>query len=68
MDNIKGVIHLAKQSLSNDIFTKCEQYLMNTITMETMFFGYQLALMYDANQLKTMCEEEICVNAEQVFY
>lgn len=66
MDNIEGVIHLAKQSLSDEIFAKCEDFLMNNVNTETMFFGYQLALTYDANRLRKMCEEEICVNAEQV--
>lgn len=66
MENIEGVIHLAKQSLSDHIFNECEEFLIRTMTTDTMCYGYQLALLYDAKKLKRICEEEICVNAEQV--
>lgn len=66
LDNIEGVISMAKQSLSDEIFAACEEFLKKTLTIDTVFFGYQLALLYDANHLKAICEEEICVNAEKV--
>ncbi|XP_055298897.1 BTB/POZ domain-containing protein 3-like [Sitodiplosis mosellana] len=67
MENIEGVIDLAKQSLADDIFEKCEEFLIKSLTNDSMFFGYQLALMYEAKKLKTFCEDEICSNAEKVF-
>lgn len=67
MDTIQEIIHLAKQSLNDDFFDKCEQFLINSLTFDNIFFGYQLALLYEANDLKKKCEEEICVYAEQVF-
>ncbi|XP_055303187.1 BTB/POZ domain-containing protein 19-like [Sitodiplosis mosellana] len=67
MENIEGVIHFAKQSLSKDVFTKCEQFLIKSFTMDKIFYGHQLALLYEADALKAFCEDEICVNAEATF-
>ncbi|XP_055303163.1 kelch-like protein 38 [Sitodiplosis mosellana] len=66
MANIESVIDLAKQSLSDHIFIECEEFLVKSITTDTMCFGYQLALRYGASKLKKICEDEICVNAEEV--
>lgn len=66
MKNIDGVINLAKQSLSEHILSECEDFLIKNVTTETMCYGYQLALLYDCSRLKKICEDEICVNAEQV--
>lgn len=66
MVNIEGVLDLAKQSLTEHIFNKCENFLIKTVTSDTMCFGYQLALRYGANKLKALCEDEICVNAEKI--
>lgn len=66
MENIEGVIDLAKQSLAEHIFAACENFLVQTVSTDTMCFGYQLALRYGANKLRAICEDEICVNAEQI--
>lgn len=66
MENIEGVIDLAKQSLTEHIFAECEKFLVQTVTTDTMCFGYQLALRYGANKLRSICEDEICVNAEKI--
>lgn len=64
MDNIEGVINMAKISLSDDIFAECEKFLTNSISKETLFYGYQLALQYEINSLRELCEEEICVHID----
>lgn len=66
LKNIESVMDLAKQSLAEHMFTECEEFLAKSITTDTMCFGYQLALRYDANKLKKICEDEICANAEEV--
>lgn len=66
LKNIESVMDLAKQSLADHIFAECEEFLAKSITTDTMCFGYQLALRYGASKLKKICEDEICVNAEQV--
>lgn len=64
IDNIEGVINMAKISLSDDIFAECEKFLKNAITKDCLFYAYQLALQYDMNSLNLLCEEEICVHIE----
>lgn len=66
MDNIDGVMDLAKQSMIENIFTECEDFLIKSLTSDTICFGYQLALLYESERLKAFCEDEICVNAEQI--
>lgn len=64
--NISEVLFLAKQSLSDEIFAACEAFLIKSLSMDNIFLLYQLAFLYDANHLKDICEEEICVHAEMV--
>lgn len=66
MNNIEEVIHLAKLSLSDEFLEKCEEFLIQHLTIDGIFFAYELALLYELNKLKRICEEEISVNAEKV--
>lgn len=66
MANIGGVLNLAKQSMVDDFFRKCEQFLMDHQTLATMCDGYQLAVLYDARRLEQFCERAICVNATDI--
>lgn len=68
MDNIDEMIYLADESLSQEIFDECENFLIKEITVDNLYFIYQLALRHErARRLKNVCEEEICVNAERTF-
>lgn len=66
MDNIAEMIYLADESLDQDIFDECENFLLNRLGLDNIFDVYQLALKHErAVRLKNACEEEICVNAEE---
>ncbi|XP_055322465.1 BTB/POZ domain-containing protein 6-like [Sitodiplosis mosellana] len=68
MDNIREMMYLADESLDQEIFDECENFLIKEITVDNIFSVYQLALRHErAGRLKTVCEEEICVNAETTF-
>lgn len=66
LENIEGVLNLSKQSMVDDFFRKCEQFLMDHITMATVCRGYQLAILYDAQRLEHFCERAICINASDI--
>lgn len=66
MENIEGVLNLAKQSMVDEFFRKCEQFLMDHQTIGTMCRGYQLAILFDARRLEHFCERAICVNATEI--
>lgn len=67
MDNIEEIIKLAKLSLVDEFFVKCESFLIESLTIENIAHEYKLALRYGANRLKKRCEEEMGVNAEHFF-
>lgn len=66
MDTIEDIINLAKMSLVDEFFAECENFLINSLTTENMFLTYKLALLYEANRLKKICEEEISWKADMV--
>lgn len=68
MDNVGEIIHLAKLSLTEEFFVKCEDFLIKSFRTEHVFFCYELALLYGANRLKKLCEKEISLNARQVIH
>lgn len=65
--NIAGVMNLAKQSMVEEFFMDCENFLIRNLTIETMCWGYQLAILYDAKQLQLFCERAISVNPMKIF-
>lgn len=65
--NIEEIIKLAKLSLVDELFVKCEGFLIKSLTIDNIAREYKLALQYGANRLKKRCEEEIGVNAETFF-
>lgn len=58
-ENIEGVLDLAKQSLVEEFFTECEEFLIKKVSVEKVFWYYDLAVLYDAKKLKQCCEEKI---------
>lgn len=68
MDNIDELIFLADLSLCEEFFDECQNFLKNQLTVDNIFTIYQLALRHErAKDLKAICEEEICLNAERIF-
>ncbi|XP_031628457.1 uncharacterized protein LOC116344166 [Contarinia nasturtii] len=65
-ENIEEVMDLAKQSLIDEFFAECEEFLIKNIANDTMCFAYELALLYNANRLKKVCEIQIARLAETV--
>lgn len=61
VDNIEGVINMAKMSLSDEILTKCEIFLKNLIAIDTTLV-FRLALLYESENSKMA----ICLHAESV--
>lgn len=64
--NIQGVMNLAKQSMVDEFLTECEHFLIDKLTIDTMCWGYQMAVFYEAKQLQLFCEREICLNTIKI--
>lgn len=66
MDNIAEVIDLAKQSLVNEFFIECEDFLVRNLTFQTIYLAYHLALVYESDRVIRACKEDICIYAKQI--
>lgn len=67
MDNIRGIMNLAKQSTIKPFFNECEEFLIKNLSTETTFFAYDLALIHGASRLEKMCYDEICALTQKLF-
>ncbi|XP_055309103.1 BTB/POZ domain-containing protein 1-like isoform X2 [Sitodiplosis mosellana] len=65
--NIGGVFDLVKCSMVDGFFVECEKFLIKNMTIENMCWGYQLAVLYEANELHRFCERAICMNPKAIF-
>lgn len=66
VNNIDDVMFMARRWQLTDGFTECKQFLKKSIGTSTCL-AYKLAFKYDANDLKALFEEEICVNPTGAF-
>ncbi|KAG4073797.1 hypothetical protein HA402_001021 [Bradysia odoriphaga] len=58
-EDIEGVLDLAKQSLVNEFVQLCVDFLIEMTSMDNVFLGYRLAILYDIDELKNLCESLI---------
>lgn len=66
-ENIAEVMNLGKQYLLNECFTTCVESSKEMLTSENMCSGYELAILFEDDDLKKFCEEKISEHAEEVF-
>ncbi|XP_037052233.1 BTB/POZ domain-containing protein 2-like [Bradysia coprophila] len=59
VEDIEGVLDLAKQSLVNQFVQLCVDFLIEITPLDNMFLGYRLAVLYDIDVLKNLCESLI---------
>lgn len=65
--NIEGVLDLVKQSMVDEFFVECENFLINHMSIEKMCWGYQVAIVYEAKKLQLFCEKAISINSPAIF-
>lgn len=68
--NAPNVMDLCKRYLLEDwetVSMACTDVCKSTLTLDTMCRGYELAILFELNDLKTFCEEMIGKNAAEVF-
>lgn len=66
-DDIEGVLDLAHQSLVNDFVELCEYFLCEITPAGNLFLGYRLAILYEIEELKDLCELLITKDTMNVF-
>lgn len=66
-EHIPQVMNLGKQHMIDDCINACTNFYENTLTLDNMCWGYELALLFDQNSLQKYCEQKINENAEEIF-
>lgn len=68
IENIPEVIHLSKKYLVDEALNACADLCSkSTLTLENVCWGYELAILFEQDQLQKFCEQMISENAEQIF-
>lgn len=66
MDNIENITFSADASLNQGFLNECEKFLLKGLSDDNLSVMYELALRHERLiRLKAICDEKICVNAEQ---
>lgn len=66
MQNIADVVKLSKKYLLESAPMICEQFLMDSLSIENVCFSYELALRFDLDDLKEKCGKMISLNTNAV--
>lgn len=61
------VISLCKQYKLNDSKEAYNDFFKASLNMDNMCHGYELAILFEQNDLKEYCEQQISKNARQIF-
>lgn len=59
IENIEDVLDLAKQSLVDNLFKSCVDFLFDVTPLDNLCWSYRLAILYhryDIEELKELCE------------
>lgn len=62
MDNIDCVLGLGHQYLVKNCVAKCVEFLKQSLTVETVVFEMNLAILYNQQELLQLCDEIISLN------
>lgn len=66
-DNVFEVIQMAHKYDLNDCVNMCIDFLIEYISVETVFLTLHIALLYEVKELINICERMICDDAKSVF-
>lgn len=65
--NVVEVLSLAKQYMIDECLNACNDVCESTLTLDTMCWGYELAIVAESDRLQKYCEKRIGENSEQIF-
>lgn len=67
MENIANVVNLGKKYQVAACLKISEQFLIDSLTDDNVCFAYGIAILYELNELKKLCETRISYNTRAVF-
>lgn len=66
-EHLIDVMNLGKQYMINDCLVACTEFCVATLQLENMCWGYELAILFDLDELRGFCEQKICQHPSEVF-
>lgn len=67
IENIPEVIHLSKKYLVDEALNACAELCKSTLNPQNVCWGYEMAILFEQDQLQQFCEQMISENAEAIF-
>lgn len=67
MENIAEVINLAQKYNVVECLNACVRFLEYNMTSDNVCFAYQLAILFESDELKTLCNMNVQINPIDVF-
>lgn len=65
--NLAAVMELAKRYAVADCLNACADLQRTSLTIDSMCWGYELAIQYEHQSLQQFCKQKICENAPKIF-
>ncbi|XP_055326215.1 uncharacterized protein LOC129580044 [Sitodiplosis mosellana] len=66
-DNAAGVWNLGKQYMVDDCSMASSNFSEQTLTLDNMCWGYELAILFEQDRLMKFCEQKISENPKEIF-
>lgn len=66
-ENLIDVMNLGKQYMVNDCLVACTEFCVATLKLENVCWGYELAILFDLNELRRFCVQKICQHPNEIF-
>lgn len=62
------IMYLAEQYMLNECINACTEFYKETLTLENMCWGYELAIFFEKAELMAFCEQQIIENTEKILH
>ncbi|XP_055305833.1 uncharacterized protein LOC129570303 [Sitodiplosis mosellana] len=66
-DNVADVWNLGKQYMVDDCCMASSNFSEETLTLDNMCWGFELAILFEQDRLMKLCEQKISENPKEIF-
>lgn len=66
-ENIPEVMYLGKEHMLPDCLKACTHFCESTLNISNICWGYELAILFEQNELKRFCERKISESPVKIF-
>lgn len=66
-ENALEMMNLGKNYAVASCLKACTEFCKLTLTLDSMCWGYELAILFELDDLRMFCEQKICENPEKIF-